>query len=227
MLRACRSWKKKWKRFCSNLIESTYHTIGINSLVADGQCVSSPTSHFPFYELSTFHYLPHASCIPLPLGQRQSSQRCCVANNNTCTPLGVDKVWTYLIQINSATKMNDEIVGLLAALSAALSFGTYGVPMKGEAATRVDVDPLVFQSYKAFTLLLTSTILIYLNNILADTENAYIIDDYSSHYFSFQKWTFASDFTPWAFLSAILWVPGGTTRTSQLNKLFLLFIMYV
>jgi len=47
----------------------------------------------------------------------------------------------------------DEIAGLVAAFLAALSFGSYTVPMKGEAATRVDVDPLVFQSYKAFTVL--------------------------------------------------------------------------
>ena len=43
-------------------------------------------------------------------------------------------------------------LGLIAALLAAISFGSYGVPMKGEAATRVHVDPLVFQTYKAFTV---------------------------------------------------------------------------
>jgi len=35
--------------------------------------------------------------------------------------------------------------GYLAAIIAAISFGSYGVPMKGEASTSVDVDPLVFQ----------------------------------------------------------------------------------
>ena len=50
-----------------------------------------------------------------------------------------------------------EVVGLAAAFIAALSFGSYGVPMKGEAATRVDVDPLGFQSYKAFTVCVSSS----------------------------------------------------------------------
>jgi hypothetical protein len=110
--------------------------------------------------------------------------------------------------------MTDEFIGLMAAFSAALSFGSYSVPMKGEAATRVDVDPLVFQSYKAFAVFLTSTILIYFNNILADEENAHIIDNQSFH---FHKWTL-SDFTPWAFLSAILWVPGGTAGVYAVRR---------
>ncbi len=47
--------------------------------------------------------------------------------------------------------MDDVMLGVIASILAALCFGSYGVPMKGEASTRVDVDPLVFQSYKAFT----------------------------------------------------------------------------
>jgi len=73
----------------------------------------------------------------------------------------------------------NELIGLTASFLAALAFGSYGVPMKGEdgkilvsvyviicnfaslhlninyilqKATRVDVDPLVFQTYKAFTV---------------------------------------------------------------------------
>jgi len=46
----------------------------------------------------------------------------------------------------------NELIGLTASFLAALAFGSYGVPMKGEEATRVDIDPLVFQSYKAFTV---------------------------------------------------------------------------
>ena len=73
----------------------------------------------------------------------------------------------------------NELIGLTASFLAALAFGTYAVPMKGEdgkrilcpyiiicnfaslyfniilhfaKATRVDVDPLVFQTYKAFTV---------------------------------------------------------------------------
>jgi len=110
----------------------------------------------------------------------------------------------------------DELIGFIAAFCAALSFGSYGVPMKGEAATRVDVDPLVFQSYKAFAVLLVSSILIYVNNILADEENDHIIDN-ANYNWTFHKWSF-SDFTPWAFLSAILWVPGGTAGVYAVRR---------
>jgi len=110
--------------------------------------------------------------------------------------------------------MSDELIGLTAAFCAALSFGSYGVPMKGEAATRVDVDALVFQSYKAFTVFLTSSILICCNNILADEEND--VDYYNN--WTFHKWSLLSDFTPWAFLSAILWVPGGTAGVYAVRR---------
>ena len=50
---------------------------------------------------------------------------------------------------------SNEITGLVSAALAAFCFGSYGVPMKGEAATRVDVDPLVFQTYKAVAVLVS------------------------------------------------------------------------
>jgi drug/metabolite transporter (DMT)-like permease len=53
----------------------------------------------------------------------------------------------------------DELTGIIAAFLAALSFGSYGVPMKGEAATRVDVDPLVFQSYNAVMVFVSCILL--------------------------------------------------------------------
>lgn len=115
----------------------------------------------------------------------------------------------------------DEVTGLIAAFLAALCFGSYGVPMKGEAATRVDVDPLVFQSYKAFTVFATSSILIYINNALS---SEYHYDDdidmttaADSSHWTFHKWTF-SDFTPWAFVSALLWVPGGTAGVYAIRR---------
>ena len=50
---------------------------------------------------------------------------------------------------------------------------------------------------------LTSFAIIWANNILADScSNSYSETCYI-------KWTF-NDFTPWAFVSAFLWVPGGT-----------------
>ncbi|KAL7530794.1 hypothetical protein ACHAXR_004730 [Thalassiosira sp. AJA248-18] len=115
---------------------------------------------------------------------------------------------------------SDELTGLVAAGLAAISFGTYGVPMKGEAATRVDVDPLVFQSYKAFTVFATSAILICLNNVLAeDMIMAPLSDEMNTvgSYWTFHKWSF-SDFTPWAFVSALLWVPGGTAGVYAIRR---------
>ena len=57
-----------------------------------------------------------------------------------------------MIMIGTDTDQHEFKLGLIASLLAAICFGSYGVPMKGEAATRVDVDPLVFQTYKAFTV---------------------------------------------------------------------------
>mmetsp|Transcript_1687 Transcript_1687/g.2560 ORF Transcript_1687/g.2560 Transcript_1687/m.2560 type:complete len:372 (-) Transcript_1687:930-2045(-) len=106
--------------------------------------------------------------------------------------------------------LQEEFIGIFAAFFAAVCFGSYGVPMKDEAATRVDVDPLVFQSYKAFTVLATSTLLIWVNNIMAD--------DVNNDYHTFHKWHLLSDFTPWAFLSAVLWVPGGTAGVYAVRR---------
>jgi hypothetical protein len=61
----------------------------------------------------------------------------------------------YYLAVGDSTHIkmdSDELTGLIASFLAAVSFGSYGVPMKGEAATRVDVDPLVFQTYKAVTV---------------------------------------------------------------------------
>ena len=77
-----------------------------------------------------------------------------------------------------------EWIGLLAAFVAALSFGSYSVPMKGEAATKVDVDPLVFQSYKSFMVFAMSWFVLIL-----DTKPS---------------------FTWWGLVSASFWVPAGT-----------------
>ena len=61
----------------------------------------------------------------------------------------------YYLAVGDSTHIkmdSDELTGLIASFLAAVSFGSHGVPMKGEAATRVDVDPLVFQTYKAVTV---------------------------------------------------------------------------
>lgn len=60
---------------------------------------------------------------------------------------------------------SDEFIGLIASFLASISFGSYGVPMKGEAATRVDVDPLVFQTYKAVTVFVSCFFLYTLQHL--------------------------------------------------------------
>eukprot|EP00568_Trieres_chinensis_P019933 CAMPEP_0183326646 /NCGR_PEP_ID=MMETSP0160_2-20130417/82779_1 /TAXON_ID=2839 ORGANISM="Odontella Sinensis, Strain Grunow 1884" /NCGR_SAMPLE_ID=MMETSP0160_2 /ASSEMBLY_ACC=CAM_ASM_000250 /LENGTH=399 /DNA_ID=CAMNT_0025494679 /DNA_START=72 /DNA_END=1271 /DNA_ORIENTATION=- len=57
--------------------------------------------------------------------------------------------------------------------------------MKCEASTRVDVDPLVFQSYKTFMVFATSWLLAAFGVI-------------------------KPSFTPWGIVSAAFWVPAGT-----------------
>ena len=49
-----------------------------------------------------------------------------------------------------------QIVGWFAAFIGAIGFGSFAVPIKGEAANSVDIDPLVMQSYKSFTCFFTS-----------------------------------------------------------------------
>ena len=71
----------------------------------------------------------------------------------------------------------------------------------------------------------TSAILILINNYLAVDEGnlmaSAISDDETINtdesYWTFQKWNF-SDFTPWAFVSALLWVPGGTAGVYAIRR---------
>lgn len=76
----------------------------------------------------------------------------------------------------------------------------------GEVATRVDVDPLVFQTYKAVAVFVTSLLLVAFCNLMHGT-----------HPDSFDYWSFA-DFTHWAFVSAIFWVPGGTAGVFAVRR---------
>ncbi|CAB9502385.1 expressed unknown protein [Seminavis robusta] len=75
-----------------------------------------------------------------------------------------------------------ENCGWIAAFVAALSYGTFGVPIKQTVS--VDVHPLVLQSYKTITMFLFSWFIIYLGESIR--------------------------FTPWGLLSGLLWVCGGT-----------------
>ncbi|CAB9517622.1 expressed unknown protein [Seminavis robusta] len=74
-----------------------------------------------------------------------------------------------------------EECGWIAAVVAALSYGTFGVPIKETVG--VDVHPLVLQSFKSFTMFLFSWLIIFLGEPI--------------------------QFTPWGLLSGLLWVCGG------------------
>ena len=52
--------------------------------------------------------------------------------------------------------------GYAAAFIACVCFGSFAVPMKGKTAHSVDIDPMVFQSYKTTMSLLTSLSVLFL-----------------------------------------------------------------
>ena len=79
--------------------------------------------------------------------------------------------------------MSCEICGWAAAFCSMLGFGSFGVPIKSKRVMSVDIDPLVFQSYKTFMCFLTCWLV-----LLAGVP------------FSF---------TPWGIVSGFFWVPGG------------------
>jgi glucose uptake protein GlcU len=76
-----------------------------------------------------------------------------------------------------------EACGWIAGLVAALSFGTFGVPIKS-VKDRIKVDPLVMQSYKTLICFITCWFVIPLGEPLR--------------------------FTPWGIVSGMFWVPGAT-----------------
>ena len=77
-----------------------------------------------------------------------------------------------------------EFCGWSAAVVACIAFGSFGVPIKGSRATRVNVDPLVMQSYKTWMCLATCWVVLLLG----------------------EEFTY----TPWGIVSGLFWVPAGT-----------------
>lgn len=71
-------------------------------------------------------------------------------------------------------------------------FGSYSVPVKSNAAEKVDVDPLVFQTYRTFVSFAVSW-----SVLLLGVE------------FSF---------TPWGIASGFCWVPGGISGIYAVRK---------
>lgn len=79
--------------------------------------------------------------------------------------------------------------GWVAAVAAALSYGSFGVPIK--ATKDVDVWPLVYQSYKTVIMFLTCWLVYFLGVEIA--------------------------FTKWGLLSGLLWVLGGTSGVAAIR----------
>ncbi|KAL7437777.1 hypothetical protein ACHAXH_008819 [Discostella pseudostelligera] len=77
-----------------------------------------------------------------------------------------------------------DAIGWLAALVGAIGFGSFAVPIKGNAANSVDIDPLVMQSYKSLMCFLTSWLVVLLGQDIT--------------------------FTWWGIVSGLFWVPAGT-----------------
>jgi len=107
--------------------------------------------------------------------------------------------------------------GWLAATLSCLAFGSFAVPIKGKAARSVDVDPLVFQSYKTFMCFMTSWfILLIPDRTLQITDNSDFGDDdgkedanYYYQSYHHHRHMYNISFTPWGIVSGIFWVPAG------------------
>ena len=77
-----------------------------------------------------------------------------------------------------------EAYGWAAAIMSMLAFGSFGVPIKSAAAQSVNIDPLVFQSYKTTMCFLTSWAVLLVPG---------------------QSFSF----TMWGIVSGLFWVPAG------------------
>jgi len=85
-----------------------------------------------------------------------------------------------------------EALGWMAAIGSMLAFGSFGVPIKSDAANAVDIDPLVFQTYKSTMCFCTSWLV-----LLAGVPFSY---------------------TAWGIVSCIFWVPGGVAMVFAIRN---------
>lgn len=81
--------------------------------------------------------------------------------------------------------------GWVAVAVALVSFGSFGVPIKGEAVQQAKVHPLVFQSYKTFWVFCSAWV------VLA-WEDLHV--------------------SPWGLLSGLFWVPSGIASIISVNN---------
>ena len=89
--------------------------------------------------------------------------------------------WIFQGMVNVFDNCTDSC-GWVAALIAALAYGSFGVPVK--ATKHIDVHPLVLQSYKTVVVFMSCWLV-----LLFGVEVS---------------------FTKWGLLSGLLWVIGGT-----------------
>lgn len=93
--------------------------------------------------------------------------------------------------------------GWIAALIAALSFGTFGVPWKYDDSCR-NTDPLIFMTYNTLCLF-ASSLFVYM----------YWMTSISS---SEQDSNNSIRFTPWGILTGLFWMPAGLAGISAVRN---------
>ena len=102
----------------------------------------------------------------------------------------------------TTTTVACQACGWAAAACSMLAGGSFGVPIKSEAARSVDIDPLVFQSYKTFMCFATSWLILLwqpaaIFNVGAGGEQQQ--EQINNALFTF---------SPWGIVSGLFWVPG-------------------
>lgn len=85
-------------------------------------------------------------------------------------------------------------IGWVAALCAIVAHGSFGVPIKSETCRRLDIDPLVFQTYKTIMCLVFSFTAVWAMGI-------------------------PMTFSPWGIISGLFWVPGGVATVMAVKLL--------
>lgn len=75
-----------------------------------------------------------------------------------------------------------ELCGWISAVIAAVSFGSFGVPIR--STSNLNIDPLVMQTYKSTVCFLTCWLVVLMGESIR--------------------------FTPWGIVSGMFWVPGAT-----------------
>lgn len=86
----------------------------------------------------------------------------------------------------------DDRCGWFAAFVSCAAFGSFGVPIKSDRVDSVNVDPLVFQSYKTLMCFLSCWVVLLLG------------EEFS--------------FSAWGIVSGLFWVPSGTAAVYAIRN---------